>query len=268
MSTTRSPDGKPPKLSIVVPAHDEEKLIVSTLEGILTLLRKEGIPFEVIVVNDACRDNTKALVEAMQRGAPEVRLVNRRPPPGFGRAMRSGLAHCTGDVIIPVMADRSEDPRDVIRYYRKIQEGYDCVFGSRFIRGAVVIGYPVHKRIINRLVNRLLQVLFLTRHNDLTNAFKAYRSHVIRSMMPLEACHFNITIEMSLSALVRKYRIASMPIHWNGRTRGGSKLRLGTMALRYLATLIKVWFKGFLIRNGIPRPPVTDHQARRLNRLR
>lgn len=239
------------KLSLIIPAYNEEMNIIPTLDELLNTLRKDEIPFEIIVVNDNCQDNTRQLVEEKQKEAPEITLINRTPPRGFGRAVRSGLKQATGDVIIPLMADLSDDSLDVIRYYRKIEEGYDCVFGSRFMKGSNIKGYPMVKLVINRLVNKILQILFLTRHNDLTNAFKAYRSHVIKDIMPLQACHFNITIEMSLSALIRNYKIASITINWNGRTWGSSDLKLRDMGRRYLATLLKIWFERMLIMDDL-----------------
>jgi dolichol-phosphate mannosyltransferase len=239
------------RLSLIIPAYNEEMNIIPTLDQLLSTLKKEEIPFEIIVVNDNCQDNTRQLVEEKQIEAPEITLINRNPPKGFGRAIRTGLKHATGDVIIPVMADLSDDSLDVIRYYRKIEEGYDCVFGSRFMKGSNIKGYPRVKFVINRLVNKMLQILFFTSHNDLTNAFKAYRSHVIKDIMPLQACHFNVTIEMSLSVLIRKYNIASIPINWNGRTWGSSDLKLREMGRRYLATLLKIWFERMLIMDDL-----------------
>lgn len=235
------------KLSLIIPAYNEEMNIIPTLHSLLQTIRSEQIPFEIIVVNDNCMDNTQQLVEQEKLRFPEIILINRTLPQGFGRAIRSGLKNVTGEVIIPVMADLSDDAGDVVRYYRKIEEGYDCVFGSRFIKGSQVKNYPKIKFIINRITNRMMQIFFFTRHNDLTNAFKAYRDHVIKDIMPLQACHFNITIEMSLSALIRKYRIASIPINWNGRTWGSSKLKLSEMGRRYLATLLKIWFERALL---------------------
>lgn len=235
------------KLSIVIPAYNEEENIEPTLIDILDTMRGETIPFEIIVVNDNSKDSTPEIIEKLQKEHSEIVLVNRTPPGGFGRAIRSGLDHISGDVVIPVMADLSDDSHDIVKYYRKIEEGFDCVYGSRFIKGAVVKDYPGYKLFFNRLVNKALQFLFITKHNDLTNAFKAYRSEVIKSIMPLYSAHFNITIEMSLSALVRRYKIAEVPIHWYGRKWGQSNLRLRAMGRRYLATLIKIWFERLLI---------------------
>jgi dolichol-phosphate mannosyltransferase len=239
------------KLSIVIPAHNEEANIGKVITDLADILARSYIPYELIVVNDNSTDGTAGIVESLVASNPSVHLVSREPPSGFGRAIRSGLGFVTGDVVVICMADQSDDPRDVLAYYQKIQEGYDCVFGSRFIAGAEVHDYPRIKLICNRIINRIIQVLFLTRHNDMTNAFKAYRTYVIRECEPYKACHFNITIEMSLSALIRGYAIARIPIRWYGRVWGSSKLALQEMGRRYLVTLLKIFFEKILIHDDL-----------------
>ena len=205
----------------------------------------------MIVVNDNSRDRTEELVRAEMAEDPAIRLVTRVPPGGFGRAIRSGLEAVRGDVVVIYMADLSDSPEDVVAYYRKIGEGYDCVFGSRFIRGSKVENYPRFKLFCNRVVNRGIQVMFWTRFNDLTNAFKAYRTAVIRDCGPYRACHFNLTIEMSLGALIRRYNVAQIPISWYGRTWGSSNLKLGEMGRRYLSTLLMMFFQRHLIADDL-----------------
>lgn len=165
--------------------------------------------------------------------------------------MRAGIEAATGDVVVLYMADASDDPDDVVLYYREICNGYDCVFGSRFIKGSRTTNYPWLKLLVNRIVNKGLQLLFWTRFNDLTNSFKAYRSYVLRDCGPFRASHFNITIELSLSAVIRNYNIALVPISWQGRTWGSSNLHLTEMGRRYLSTLIKIYFEKTLIRDDI-----------------
>ncbi|HUI28330.1 MAG TPA: glycosyltransferase family 2 protein [Candidatus Kryptonia bacterium] len=235
------------KLSVVIPAYNEERNLIGTLDGITEALRRESIRFEIVVVNDNSRDNTRQLVLDRQATDPEIILVNNAPPGGFGRAIRAGLRHFSGDAVAIVMADRSDDPDDLVRCYRKLEEGYDCVFGSRFRAGSRVVAYPPVKLAVNRLVNRLLQVLFLSPCNDLTNAFKVFRRSAIEGIGPLQACHFNITIELSLSCVIRGYRIAEIPINWYGRSWGMSNLKLRAMGRRYLATMLKIWFERLLI---------------------
>lgn len=240
------------KLSIVIPAHNEELNIEPCVRELQAALRTAPeIPYELIIVDDNSRDETARIVERLQEEDPAIRLVRRQPPAGFGRAIRAGLAAVTGDVVIICMADLSDRPEDVLAYYRKIQEGYDCVYGSRFLSGSEVRNYPLVKRWVNRLVNRLLQLLFLTRHNDLTNAFKAYRADVLRACGMPTASHFNITIEMSLGPVIRGCRIAAIPIAWHGRVHGVSNLKLWQMGRRYLATLLAALATRWLIADDL-----------------
>jgi dolichol-phosphate mannosyltransferase len=238
-------------LSVVIPAYNEEQNLPKVLEDLTSRLEAEGIPHEIIVVNDNSRDCTRDVVLARQAADARIRLVDRAGPNGFGRAIRAGLAAVTGDVVVICMADSSDHPADVVAYYRKIGEGYDCVFGSRFIRGSRVEAYPPLKLIVNRIVNKLMQWAFRCPFNDLSNAFKAYRADVIRAIGPLCACHFNITIELSLGAVARKYNIAQIPISWTGRTWGSSNLHLGEMGRRYLSTLLKVFAEKTLISDDL-----------------
>ncbi|MFI5394405.1 MAG: glycosyltransferase family 2 protein [Candidatus Binatia bacterium] len=239
------------KLSVVIPAYNEEHNLPQTLDGLIAVLRREGVAFEIVIVNDNSRDNTRSFVLDRLRRDPELVLVDNSPPGGFGRAIRAGLRSVSGNAVAVVMADRSDDPEDVVRCYRKLLEGYDCVFGSRFRKGSRVVSYPPVKLFVNRAVNKLLQVLFATPFNDLTNAFKMYRRGALDGLGPLEACHFNITIELSLSCVIRGYRIAEIPISWYGRTWGVSNLKLREMGRRYLATLLKIWFERLLIADDI-----------------
>lgn len=253
------------KLSVVIPAFNEERNLPPVLTDLAAELQSAGIPHEIVVVNDNSRDGTATVVQGLMTENPCLRLVNRSAPNGFGRAVRSGLEQITGDVVVVYMADASDHPIDVVRYYRKIDEGYDCVFGSRFVPGGQVIQYPRLKLIANRIVNKLLQWFFLVPYNDLTNAFKAYRTSVVRDCGPYRACHFNITIEMSLNAIIRKYNIAQIPIAWTGRTWGSSNLRLREMGRRYLATLLKVIAERLLIADDLLAERLAGNARRESN---
>jgi len=250
--------------SILIPAYNEAKHLPPTLEQLAAVLRRERIPFELLVVNDNSTDDTPAILEQLAPEFPELHVVHNTPPGGLGRAIRCGLKQFKGDVVAVVMADSSDSPEDVVACYRKIEEGYDCVFGSRFRKGSRVSQYPPVKLVFNRLVNFAMRLLFLTRFNDLTNAFKVYRRHVIESISPLHAAHFNITIEMSLSCLIRRFNIAEIPISWSGRTWGQSNLRLREMGRRYLCTLLMIWFERVLILDDLlleTRPTPDDRDG-------
>lgn len=251
-----------PQLSIVIPAYNEGSNIVPCVDALMKVVADQaGIETEVIVVNDNSQDDTEAKVQQLILRRPSVRLIRRGAPGGFGRAIRSGLLFARGDVVVIYMGDQSDHPEDVVRYYRTIQEGYDCVFGSRFIKGASVNNYPKVKLIVNRIVNRVAQVMFWTQMNDLTNAFKAYRREVIQRCGPYRACHFNITLEMSLSALISGYKIKQIPIQWEGRTWGSSNLRMREMGRRYLCTLLMLFFQRVLMSDDVRAESDRELQA-------
>jgi dolichol-phosphate mannosyltransferase len=239
------------KLSVVIPAYNEEQNLPPTVHDLQAALQRAGVPYELILVNDNSTDRTADVIRGLMEKDDRIRTVDRLPPGGFGRAVRAGLERVEGDCVAICMADSSDDPDDVVRYYRKLEEGYDCVFGSRFIKGGYVENYPRFKLIMNRIVNRCIQLMFLCPFNDLTNAFKAYRTEVVRSCSPYHACHFNITIEMSLGALSRHYNITQIPIRWYGRKWGSSNLSLGKMGRRYLATLVQAFAERVLISDDL-----------------
>lgn len=252
MNHDESHPARKPRLSIVIPAYNEQENIGPCLEELMTyLVDHSGIDTEVIVVNDNSQDGTEAEVLKRQKRWPGIRLVRRQPPGGFGRAIRSGLQFVRGEVVIIYMADRSDHPSDAKLYYDTILDGYDCVFGSRFVRGAEVKRYPRLKLLVNRIVNKTIQWMFWTPMNDLTNAFKAYRTDVVQLCGPYRACHFNITLEMSLSALISGYKIKEVPIRWEGRTWGSTNLRMREMGRRYLCTLLMLFFQRVLMSDDV-----------------
>jgi dolichol-phosphate mannosyltransferase len=254
-------------LSVVMPARNESENLGPTVSELIEALDAARIPFEIVVVNDGGDAATQEVAEGLHSARPEVRVVLGARISGFGRTVRAGLDQARGDVVVITMADRSDNPRDVVRYYEKIEEGYDCVFGSRFRKGSRVSNYPLAKLVVNRFVNKMIQLMFWTRFNDLTNAFKAYRREVILACGPYASCHFNLTIEMSLSALIRHYHIAEIPIDWIGRSWGASNLSIWQMGRRYLSVLLKLFFERILISDDllaerlVQRPPLEDRYA-------
>ena len=239
------------KLSLVVPARNEEECIEETITDIIDKLKREDIDFEIVVINDNSTDSTPQIIERLANEYKNIVIIHRAPPPGFGRAVREGLERIHGDIVVICMGDLSDDPVDIVRYYRKIQEGYDCVFGSRFIRGALVKDYPVIKLIINRIANTFIRYLFRIKNNDITNAFKAYRVKVIKSVMPLLSNHFNITVEIPLKAVVRGFSYTTIPVNWYGRKSGVSKHKLKELQRKYLFSVLYVWLEKTLLRDEI-----------------
>jgi dolichol-phosphate mannosyltransferase len=234
--------------SIVIPAFNEEGCIAATVQSISRTLEAQGIAYDILVINDNSRDRTEACLQQLSRQNSKVRYLNNYYPRGFGFAVRCGLENFRGDAVAIVMADGSDAPQHIVGYYHKLVEGYDCVFGSRFMRGGQVVDYPLHKLIVNRIANLFIQLLFGLKFNDVTNAFKAYRRCVIEGISPLLSHHFNLTVEMPLKAIVRGYTYTVMPITWHNRTTGVSKLKLKEMGSRYLFIVLYTWLEKHLAR--------------------
>lgn len=246
------------KLSIVIPAHNEEASIESTVSAFHDELKKEHIDHEIVVVNDNSSDETENILKRMRKSIPELRCINNTPPNGFGFAVRKGLESYTGDCVAVVMADLSDRPIDLVAYFRKMQEGnYDAVFGSRFIKGGKTIDYPRTKLILNRFTNSVIRMLFGVKYNDVTNAFKLYKRETIDGVRPFLSHHFNLTVELPLKAIVRGYSYGTVPNWWTNRKDGESKLKIKEMGSRYfyiiLYCLLEKWLSRGDYLKGKPR---------------
>lgn len=222
------------KLSIVIPAHNEEDCIEKTVLELLRALRQASIDSEILVVNDNSTDSSEAILQSLTLMYSEVRYINNPKPNGFGFAVRAGLEKFSGDAVAIVMADGSDAPEDVVKFFRKIEKGYDCVFGSRFMKGGKTEDYPKLKLVVNRLANLFICVIFGIRYNDTTNAFKMYHRETIEGLKPFLSHHFNLTVELPLKAITRGYSYAVLPNTWTNRKTGESKLKIKEMGSRYL----------------------------------
>jgi dolichol-phosphate mannosyltransferase len=241
------------KLSVIIPAHNEAQSIGETVERTVEELERNGIDYEILVIDDASGDGTGDIVREVAERNPNVRCSRSDLPPGFGHAVRAGLRHYTGDAVAIMMADLSDSPKDLVLYYRVLEQGYDCAFGTRFGHGGQTYDYPRVKLVLNRIVNLGIRVLFHHGYNDTTNAFKAYRRYVIDQLQPLLSNHFNLTVEMPLKAVVRGYTYAVVPVTWTNRRHGTSKLRLQEMGSRYLFIVLYVWLEAHLTRGDYRR---------------
>ncbi|MEN9385272.1 MAG: Undecaprenyl-phosphate 4-deoxy-4-formamido-L-arabinose transferase [Bacteroidota bacterium] len=238
------------KLSVVLPAYNEEGSIEETLRTLYAKLQEEKIDHEILVVNDNSKDNTLGLLTKIQETIPTLVVHTNHGPNGFGYAIRYGLERFQGDCVAIMMSDLSDDPADLVAFYRKmVNENLDCVFGSRFIKGGATYDYPKHKYLINRFANTLIRLLLGIPYNDSTNAFKMYKKSTILGLKPFLSAHFNLTIELPLKAIIRGYSYGILPNSWRNRKAGESNLKIKEMGSRYLFILLYVIIEKYLSRN-------------------
>lgn len=240
-------------LSVVIPARDEEGCIAATVQQLADELVRENVPHEIVVVDDGSSDRTPKILAELSARVPTLAATRNLGRHGFGRAIIWGLDQMRGDGVVIMMADGSDAASDVVKFWRLLNEGWDCVFGSRFRRGGGVIGYPRFKLLLNRLANAFLQLLFGIRHNDITNAFKAYRRTTIDGCRPLISPHFNLTVELPLKAIVRGYQWTSIPNTYRNRQTGTPKLKIKEMGSRYLFICLYIWLEKHLSRGDYRR---------------
>mgnify|MGYP006144987913 FL=1 len=242
------------KLSIVIPAYNEEESISETVDQIEEAFSKVNINHEIFIVNDNSKDNTLEVLKSLSEKYPNLKYETNSGPNGFGHAVRFGLERFSGDCVAVMMADLSDSPYDLIRYYTKMLEGnYDCVFGSRFIKGGKVIDYPVVKKIINRIANLIIRLVMGIKYNDTTNAFKLYKREVIEGVKPILSPHFNLTIELPLKAIIRGYSYTVVPNSWTNRKYGVSKLKIKEMGSRYFFILVYCFVEKYFSRGDFKR---------------
>ncbi|MHA4808693.1 glycosyltransferase family 2 protein [Flavitalea flava] len=248
------------KLSVVIPAHNEEGSIEISIRAIHGELLKNKIPHEILVINDNSKDRTEEILRDLRIQVPELRYLTNYGAHGYGYAVRMGLANFSGDCVAVMMGDMSDSPEDLVKFYIKMQEGYDCVFGTRFSKGGKIYDYPMVKLVINRLANNIVRITFGLRYNDITNAFKLFRKETIQGLQPLLSPHFNLTLELPLKAIVRGYSYAVVPNSWTNRKSGTSKLKIREMGSRYFFILLYCLIEKFFSRGDFRKETVVTEE--------
>jgi len=240
-------------LSVVIPAQSEEESVGETVQHLHRELQLNSVPHEIVVVDDGSRDGTWSVLEKLCASVPALRPIRNESAQGFGRAVIKGIEESRGDAVVVMMADESDNCADVVRYWHLLNEGWECVFGSRFIGGGAAIDYPVPKLLMNRLANTLIRFLFRVSFDDTTNAFKAYRKSTLEGCRPFLSPHFNLTVELPLKAIVRGYSWTVIPTIWRNRQSGQAKFKIKEMGGRYFFIIAYVWLEKYFSRGDYKR---------------
>jgi dolichol-phosphate mannosyltransferase len=247
------------KLSVVIPAYNEEGSIKSSITEVYNALVLNNISHEILVINDNSKDKTEEILNSLVSEIKTLRYLKNTGANGFGYAVRLGLENFSGDCVAIMMGDLSDSPGDLVRFYNKLNEGYDCVFGSRFMKGGKTYNYPAVKLIINRLANTIVQISFGIKYNDTTNAFKLYRKETIEGVKPFLSPHFNLTLELPLKAIVRGYSYAVISNSWTNRKTGKSNLKIREMGSRYFFILLYCLIERFFSKGDFKKSTISEY---------
>ena len=236
------------KLSVIIPSRNEAENLPKCISEICEELIKHSIKHEILVIDDGSTDNTTEIINDLTNDFESVIYIKNKNDNGFGRAVRLGLEKFSGDAVAIMMADRSDSPRDLVKYWYVLNSGAECAFGSRFIQGSQIYDYPKFKLFMNRIVNTIIKYAFNIKCNDVTNAFKMYKREVIEGCKPFISPHFNLTVEIPLKAVIRGYSWEVVPISWKNRTKGVAKLKLREMGSRYFFIIAYLWLEKYFSR--------------------
>ena len=158
---------------------------------------------------------------------------------GLGSAIKEGILRSRYKYVCVFMCDMSDDINDVVKYYNMINiNSKDAIFGTRFSKFSKVRNYPFLKLLLNRFSNNIIKLIFMSKYNDFTNAFKIYKRKTLLELFPIVSENFNVFLELPLKIISRNYSYEIIPINWNGRKHGVSKFKIKEVGSMYIFTLL------------------------------
>ena len=235
-------------ISVIIPVKNEEAIILKTLQKFNEswIINEEH---EIVIVNDNSSDKTTELIKNISFDKLKILLIDSTKI-GLGSAITCGIDKSSNEFICIYMADMSDSLSDLKIYYDKIKNNrmLDAIFGSRFIKGSRITNYPKIKLFLNRLANNLIKIVFFSKYNDFTNAFKIYKKTTLLKLYPLVSENFNIFLELPLKIECRNFKYEIIPIGWNGRKLGESKFNLKELSSKYIFTMLYCLLEKILLK--------------------
>ena len=235
-------------LTVIIPIKDEEKVIKNTLNSFNNSWIR-NINHEILFINDYCQDSTVNIIKNSQFDKLNFQVKDNTRE-GLGSAIIEGINHSSKQFVCIFMADMSDSIEDLKTYYENINndENLDAIFGSRFIKNSNIKNYPKFKLLVNRLANNIIRLIFFSKYNDFTNAFKIYRKNTLLKLYPLVSENFNIFLELPLKIECRQYKYKIVPITWSGRNFGVSKFSLKELGSKYIFTMLYCLLEKILLK--------------------
>ena len=234
-------------LSIIIPCRNEEESIENTINEITNHLIKKVNNFEINIINDFSSDGTLKKLKIISKRNKKIKIYNNQIR-GLGGAINLGIEKSLNKFTVIVMADLSDSPEDIIKYYFEIKNNdLDAVLGTRFCSNSLIENYPKKKLFFNRIFNNLVKILFWQKYNDFTNAFKIYKTSVLKELKPIISENFNIFLELPLKIISRKYKYSIIPVNWRNRKNGEAKFKIKELGSKYLFTLLYCYLEKILL---------------------
>lgn len=220
-------------ISLVVPARNEEENILAIVD------RLDKLPFEkeIIIVDDNSTDSTGKICDSLQA---RIKTIHRKGNPGMGNALKDGTKIATGEIVVWIMADLSDDLSSVPKFIDKIQNGADIVFGSRYMKGGSSGDLDTVKALLSRTFTALTRGLFGIPVHDITNSFRAFRKEVLDKINP-ESGDFSIAPEMALKAHMMGFHLEEVPTTYATRKKGKPKMKVFKTSIKYFVLMFSLF---------------------------
>lgn len=228
-------------ISIVIPVYNEEGNIVPLVESVEKLRKKQKWNCEIVIVDDNSKDNTAKLSDKLSKKYKKIRVIRKKGNQGMGNTLIRGTKEAKGDIIVWIMGDRSDDLNTIPKMIKKIENGADVVFGSRYIPGGSSGDIDKFKAIASSGYTTFARVVFGIGVHDITNAFRAFRKEVFNKIK-LDSGDFAISPEFAIKAHLKRFKLSEVPTTYSDRVSGQTKFNMFKMGIRYLS-LVKYKFK-------------------------
>jgi SAM-dependent methyltransferase len=241
-------------VSIVAPCYNEEMNVEPLVDALLGLYN--DYIHEIIIVNDNSSDRTGDVARDLAGGEPRIKVVDRTPPGGVGRALRDGYAAATGRYILTMDSDFVQIVPELRDLFDVVAEGHDGAIGSRFSHQSVLLNYPFFKILCNRAFHLLVNVFLPCRIRDISNNLKLYRAEILKNI-DIEQDHFAANIETGLKPILAGYDVREVPISWINRTidMGSSSFKIVKIAPNYFAEFVSITWNTWRGRRHFVRIP-------------
>ena len=219
-------------VSVVIPTLNEEENIGTVLKGTADFLKKRKYDYEMIIVDGYSDDKT---VKIAKKHDAEVIFEYK----GKGSALKKGMRHAKGDIIITMDADCSHAPREMGLLIEGIEAGFDVCMGSRFIQGGGTEDMPFHRRLGNKFFVGLVNRLWKTKYSDLCYGYRSFSKSGAKRLKNIESDGFGVEAEIAIKAAKNKLRILEVPSFEKARNSGAGKLRTFRDGWVILKTILK-----------------------------
>jgi glycosyltransferase involved in cell wall biosynthesis len=237
------------KLSVIIPAYNEGKRIIKTLESVNDYLKKQTYGYEIIVVANNCTDNTDGIVKSQQGKIANIKLLDLGPGiPGKGGAVKEGFLKAQGEYIMFMDADNATEISELDHFWPQIKAGFDVVIGSRDTKGSKLAKRQTwYRELAGKMGNILIQIVAVPGIKDTQCGFKLFSKKAVEKIFPVQKLG-GWGFDIELLALARKhgFKIKEEPVTWHDVS--GSKVSLKAY-LSVFKDLFKVrwwlWTKGY-----------------------